>query len=293
MAGETQERGRYLREFAALAKSKATTPATPSAPEVASALPAGYPAADSSGYVDLAALMANDPDWVDRELARARAPHPPPSPSLMPVALPSLPAGHPTLDMTREAPSGRATKWILGATAAASLVVIALAIGKQTLSPWRGDPGSVGESTLRPSATVAPVEVVVATTATALRQADVVESTAAPQRINGAAVSPAPQAANAATPTGRSPVSNVGRATVALPTNAPALPKLAVAAVVPDPTHDLSPALAAQAAAPAPSTTVTVPAAPTAAAETSPAGDPLLDAIRSSIVKSDAAKPHR
>jgi hypothetical protein len=80
-----------LRELAKLAQ--------PSSGSVLSA----SKAADSSGYVDLAALSASDPDWVERELARAngtapRLPPPPPGhaarvsapPSVVPVSLEKL-----------------------------------------------------------------------------------------------------------------------------------------------------------------------------------------------------------
>ena len=126
MEPESPRDGRALREMARLANSPASR-APGSNPR--------RPNADSSGLVDLAALMAEQPNWLDSALARAKAsagtslaP-----PSFSPASL--APTMSEVADDDVSVPRGRSLPIVLAATGAGLLVAAACVFALRTSAP--------------------------------------------------------------------------------------------------------------------------------------------------------------
>jgi hypothetical protein len=257
MATEDRDRGRYLREMAELAKPgcAAAPPASPSSrpppppPSTSARALEGLESTDSSGYVDLQALMAADANWADRELERATGPRSAAPASIAPIALPALaPRGAEPVQVD---PRTRAAKWLFGGAVVACVTVIGLAAAKRA------------SDAAKPA--VAPPHVMQA---------------AAPPQTQAPAQTQAPVPAQMPAQTQDTPAT---KANAAQPAHAPSGParRTVAAPVVP---HHSAPA-AAPVATPAAAPAATPPAQPAAAAPT-PGSDPVMDAIRRSIHKS-------
>jgi hypothetical protein len=140
--------GNALRETAKLAPAQPARKARPIS-------------ADSSGIVDLEALMAQQPNWLDDALARARSNGRSPSPSLAPglLAPPSLSPSSlaPVADgdeMAAGVPRTRGWVLVLGALMAVGLVVGACAFAWK-VNRARYYPNPI-DTSLRAAATAAP-----------------------------------------------------------------------------------------------------------------------------------------
>src|ERR1700722_4277693 len=129
----------------------------------------GSTGADSSGYVDLAALSSSDPNWVERELAKAngtapRLPPPPPGhaarvsapPSIVPVSLEKL-ASAETTARVRLSRGHKALFAGLGVAGVAALSFLAFAVAWH---PHRNSPapnaGAVAAMVAPPAADPLP-----------------------------------------------------------------------------------------------------------------------------------------
>jgi hypothetical protein len=193
MEPESPRDGRALRDFAKLANTPAPRGQT---------LP--RPNADNSGFVDLAALMTEQPNWLDDALARAKvsagtaaAP-----PSVMPVAL--APAS--TADLGEDAPrKRRGSLPILLASTGAGLLVAAACVfavrthAFQVPAPAAPQVAAVAHvdapATPPPPAAAAPAAAAPAATQPGAAQVTATAAPAAP-----AAAAPAPRVAESEGP---------------------------------------------------------------------------------------------
>jgi len=247
MRNETPDRQQMHEELQELAKL-AGTPAPAAAREPAHE----FESADSSGYVDLSAYRADDANWVERELARAKAGGPraidglAPQ-SMAPVALEALIAADEKLE--DEAPPRR--RWPLALGGIASVAAVsALAFVVTRNAPHAHQAAQAAAAAPPPAAT----QTVAAPDPT---------PTPAPAAETAAqAPSAAPSAASNAEPPTATPAKKP-HATHASRGHAPAAATAAVAA---------KPAAARPAAVPA-------------SRPSKSSGDSLMDAIRASVTK--------
>ena len=228
MANQPSDRQRMrndLRELAKLATPGATTH--------------GFDTADSSGYVDLSAYSTQDPDWVERELARAKKGAPPPLPrpgsrgidaltpaSMAPVALEAFVLPDDTAQL-RPSRGKRAFYGVLGLASTAIVAFLAVTLAKHpppsdtktqvaaaVVAPPVADPvpaaataAPASPQTVAPTASTttaaAPPAAMTAPATTTVASARTPKKKAPAARIHAAAAtpstSPAPARATAAT----------------------------------------------------------------------------------------------
>lgn len=291
MASESQDRGRYLRDFAQLAKtgtlpSPSALPSRPSAPPPVPAIKTppphldGFASGDSSGYVDLASLMSNDPEWADRAIGRVPSPPVSHPPTLAPVAMAALSS---QTELTAIAEPKRGARWVIGASVVvsiASLGVLGLVASKQAgFAPWKAATATTSLAATTPLTAAVPSSPAVApdavaaplTTAAAQAPALAQTSTATPAQPRTGAVIAAAK-----------PPPNAGVAAQQKPVPVPSTPAPVAAAVSAPP---VAAAIAEPPVAAAHVDPTEITPTPGAATTPAPTGDPLLDAIRASIKK--------
>jgi hypothetical protein len=234
----------------------------------------GFATADSSGFVDLAALSEVDPNWVERELARTRAGSPPPVPpsapaspwparsaeSVLPVSV-DPPARE---DTARRALRPKRTGLYVVLASASIVGVGALAFVVSRNAP----PGATDHA-----AAAMPGAV------TATAAASAVEEPPVSPPSSSAAAMPVVAAASVAAPEPSvRPSVNTAPATAVVAAARPA----GAGAVMPRRT---APAVRAPAASPPVAAAKPAAAASPQPTQAKPSGDSLLDLIRSSVAK--------